>query len=67
METSYDLAGDDWLVRAGNLRAGEGLYFNRQQQSEDDIRAALKAQFPNGEVQFAHRHGQTVYIRRVSQ
>ena len=52
----------DWLVTVGELGVGESVYFNREHLTMDDVRAALKVQYPDRRDLVTGDHGSRAYV-----
>ena len=52
----------DWLVTVGELGVGESVYFNLEHLTMDDVRAALKAQYPDRRDLVTSNHGSRAYV-----
>ena len=51
----------DWLITVGELEPGESVMFNREHLTMADVRAALKAQYPDRRDLVTGDHGQRAY------
>ncbi len=51
----------DWLPVVGDLGPGESVMFNREHLTMDDVRAALKAQYPDRRDLVTSSHGSRAY------
>ena len=53
---------ENWLVTVVDLGPGESLHFNREHLTMNDVRAALRAQYPGRRDLVTSDHGNWAYV-----